>query len=990
MLFRDPNVPSRFRDPTGSGHRSYPVGSFTLFTKVLLFGLWSTYSHGQTPEPYQCLQAETAPRLDGKDDDEAWKHAVEIPDFILPWEKPPRDATTETRAKLLWDAKYLYYYAEMEDADLQATHKERDSELWLDDVFELFFKPAATNPGYYEFQANPLGAMLDIYYPERAPKGYFDQKNKGRFGHAVKVIVNGTLNSPDDQDNGWQVEGRIPWTDFKPTGGGPKLGDQWQFTLCRYDYDKRFENKQKNELSVSAASMIRDFHAHEHYAPIVFAPPFDPKSSLPPHLQKTGGIKTRIEGSPDPPSPYRPEPALTEPISRLIDFKFEPDTKRMLYIDQPPGSKGSRLMRLLNRETGESEVLINAPDNTFYSLEFHPVFAENGHFYLSFFGPASAARDDRSVRVKQYTMTRDRAATVFPAAGKTIIEWETWGHTGGAMAFDDDGLFYVTTGDGTGDSDTRMTGQDLSVLHAKLLRLDIDRPDEGRNYSIPKDNPFVGEDGVRPETFAYGLRNPWRMAWDKKLKRMWIGNNGQDRFEQVYLAERGANYGWSVMEGSAEFYAERKRGPHPISPPTLEHDHGESRSLTGGMIYEGDALPELKGAYIYGDHSTGKIWAARHDGKQVTWHKEIADTTFGVTQFGTDPVTGDLLVSNHGNTRDGGGLYKLVPNPPDSEAAPFPMKLSETGLFLDTKEHTTREELLPYDVIIPQWADGATFERYIALAQDEPRIGFGGRRGWNMPDGTVVFQTVTLGERRLETRVMTKQEKDWFTYTYAWNEDQTDATLVPAEGGEIKLADGTEWKIPSRVDCMNCHSRAANFLLGLQTAQINRDYDYGHGFEKNQLAVMDDLGLFLRAGSAKRTSLMRGTPDENDRLVDPFDESNPDLNARARSFLHARCSQCHVEAGGGNSKMAMQFYQTDPEKFGLIGYAPSHGSQGLEGDDVKIVAPGNPGKSVLFNRIAKSGPGQMPPVGAVTPDPHGVGLLLRWILEVNEDDTSAP
>ncbi len=991
-----------FHEPTGSVHRTYSIGSWSHFERtglvhrinrvcsfcyILILG--SILTQAQDDTPYQCHRAETAPRLDGKGDDAAWKFAAEISNFLLPWEKPPRNATTGTKAKLLWDAKYLYYLAELEDGDLKATRKDRDGEIWKDDVFELFFKPKDSDPGYYEFQANPLGTMLDIFYPERAPNGYIDQKNKGRFGNAVKVVVNGTLNKSDDEDTGWTVEGRIPWTDFKQTGGGPKLGDEWKFTLCRYDYDPRFDNKQQNELSVSAAAMIRDFHAHEHYAPIVFVAPYDPKTALPAKLQKIGGIQTKIVGSPEPPPLYKPEPALTEPISRLIGFKFEPDTKRMVYIDQPPGAKGSRLMRLNSRETNESELLVEALDDTFYSIAFHPKFAENGYFYLSFFGPASAAREDRRVQIKQYTMTRDEAATVDPEAGKVIIEWETWGHTGGAMAFDDDGLFYVTTGDGTGDSDTRKTGQDLSVLHAKLLRLDLENPDDGKNYSVPKDNPFIGQENVRPETFAYGLRNPWRMAWDKKLKRMWIGNNGQDRFEQVYLAERGANYGWSVMEGSGTFYAERKRGPHPISPPTLEHDHGESRSLTGGMIYEGDLLTELTGAYIYGDHSTGKIWAARHDGKKVTWKKEIADTTFGLTEFGTDPITGDLLISNHGNPKDGGGLYKLVPNPPNPNAPPFPRKLSNTGLFKNVAKHEVREEILPYDVIVPQWADGATSKSFLALSPDEPVIKYGGRRGWGMPSGTVAFQTVMLGDRRLETRVMTNEGKDWFAYTYAWNEAQTDAELVPKEGGEIPLADGKKWKIPSRVDCMNCHSRASNFLLGLQTAQMNRDFDYGDDFVDNQLSVMEDLGLFLKHGAAKRTSLMRKTPDENDRLVDPFDEENSDINLRARSYLHARCSHCHVEAGGGNSKMSIRFFETDPEKFGVLNHEPSHGNQGLEGDDVKIVVPGDPAKSVLFNRISKIGPGKMPPVGAENPDPQGVELLLRWILEVKEDDATA-
>ena len=129
----------------------------------------------------------------------------------------------------------------------------------------------------------------------------------------------------------------------------------------------------------------------------------------------------------------------------------------------------------------------------------------------------------------------------------------------------------------------------------------------------------------------------------KILDRLWVGQNGQDRLEQAYLVERGANYGWSVYEGSRIFYANRKKGPTPISLPTVEHDHGESRSLTGGVvIYDDKKYPDLEDAYIYGDYTTGKIWAVKHDGKKVVWNKEIADTQLGLTDFVVDPESPEL------------------------------------------------------------------------------------------------------------------------------------------------------------------------------------------------------------------------------------------------------------------------------------------------------------------------------------------------------------
>src|SRR5207244_11110778 len=165
---------------------------------------------------------------------------------------------------------------------------------------------------------------------------------------------------------------------------------------------------------------------------------------------------------------------------------------------------------------------------------------------------------------------------------------------------------YVTSGDGTSDSDTNVTGQRTDLLLAKVLRIDVDHVGEPsgvrprRNYSIPGDNPYVDDKRFAPETWAYGLRHPWRMCSDPKTGHIWVGQNGQDLWETAMLVRKGANYGWSVMEGSHPFYRERKSGPTPIVKPTVEHHHSESRSLTGGVVYYGERYPDLQGAYLYG------------------------------------------------------------------------------------------------------------------------------------------------------------------------------------------------------------------------------------------------------------------------------------------------------------------------------------------------------------------------------------------------------
>ena len=409
---------------------------------------------------------------------------------------------------------------------------------------------------------------------------------------------------------------------------------------------------------------------------------------------------------------------------------------------------------------------------------------------------------------------------------------------------------FVTSGDGTSDSDANLTGQRTDLLLAKVLRIDVDHPTANRPYSIPKDNPFVADDRFAPETWAYGLRNPWRISYDAPSDQLWVGMNGQDLWEQAYLIEKGANYGWSVMEGSHPFYLNRKAGPTPFVKPTAEHHHSEARSLTGGVVYRGKKFPDLVGAYIYGDYSTGRIWAIKHDGKAVAWHKEIAATTLKITAFAFDP-RGELLICHHGPKGDG-GFFTLEPNPVKAGTT-FPRKLSESGLFDSVKDHTVKPGVIPYSVNAELWSDGAHKERFLALPAGE-KITPTRTRGWNFPDGTVLVKSFALeltegyapSRKWIETRFLTRQAGEWYGYSYAWNEAGTDATLVDARGmdrdfaiflppiGALPNARKQTWHYPSRAECMVCHSRAANYVLGPSELQMNKDHTYPNGRTDNQ------------------------------------------------------------------------------------------------------------------------------------------------------------
>ncbi|MCE9551874.1 MAG: hypothetical protein K8T91_00645, partial [Planctomycetes bacterium] len=493
------------------------------------------------------------------------------------------------------------------------------------------------------------------------------------------------------------------------------------------------------------------------------------------------------------------------------------------------------------------------------------------------------------------------------------------------------------------------------------------------------------------------------------------------------------NYGWSLFEGSHPFYPTRKQGPTPISPPTVEHHHSEARSLTGGLVYYGAQRPELRGAYIYGDHSTGKMWGVRHKAGKVTWHKELVDTPFNITGFGID-ADGELLILDHAAE---GGFYTLEPTPADSARPNFPTRLSDSGLFQSVRGHVMQPGVIPYSVNAQLWSDGAYKERYIALPGEDPRISITSTGGWNFPDGAVLVKSFALemeagkpeSRRWIETRFFTKQQKEWIGYSYLWNDEQTDATLVAGGGLDrdypIRVPrsaahpDGVRkqsWHYPSRTECMVCHSRAANFVLGLSTLQMNRNHNYGAVCD-NQLRTLEHLGLFQtdvanvakdaareegaaqglkgkeldkyvagrtesegQRAAAKSTQLALA-PEKMPRLVDPYDKS-ADLATRARSYLHSNCAHCHVEAGGGNAQFNIDF-ATLLSKTKLVDVAPLHGS--LDVKDPKLIAPGAPARSVLLTRVGQRGKGQMPPLATSLVDREAVEMLREWIKQMKPE-----
>jgi len=753
-------------------------------------------------------------------------------------------------------------------------------------------------------------------------------------------------------------------------------------------------------------------------------------------------LKSRVVGRPDPPLPYVVEavyPKLT--LDKPMFVMLQPGSTRLLFIDQG----GKRLCRTGDDpSTGKYEVL-HTTDGINYSLCTHPDFLKNGRIYLGG-DRKSKTPSGKECTVLELTLDPKKSFALVKDSQRLILSWDSNGHNGAAIGFGHDRMLYITSGDGTSDSDTNVTGQKMDLLLAKVLRIDIDHPDKGKTYSVPADNPFVGKPGIRPETWAFGLRNPWRLSVDPLTGDIWVGNNGQDLWEQIYRVRKGDNYGWSVYEGSHPFYLQRKLGPAPHVKPTFEHPHSEARSMTGGVVYTAKGFSDLHGAYIYGDHSTGKIWAGRMQGDKVAWHKEIADTTLQIVGFGHD-ASGNMLVIDH---RPKVTFYALRRSPPVPASQPeFPRRLSQTGLFTSVRGHQTHPALIPYSVNSPLWSDGARKQRYMAVAvttdaKGKATVGTintgNATRGWAFPNGTVLVKSFGLklatagAENRpgksagvdqwVETRLLHREQGEWVGYSYRWNDEQTEAELVEGRGQDrvysVVGAGGAirkqTWHYPSRAECMVCHSRAAEYVLGLTTVQINRDHVHG-GVAVNQLSLLSELGLAsikpleeLRArrkkqleedgadAAAVKQALTKYTPElppghmlsgqllSKPSLVDPY-SAGPSLELRVRSYLHANCAQCHVAAGGGNAQIELNF-STPIAKAKLLGVSPVHDTFKLP--DAKLVVPGRPGRSVLLKRLQMRGRGQMPQLATSMADAKAVALVREWIKSLPVDEAKPP
>lgn len=537
------------------------------------------------------------------------------------------------------------------------------------------------------------------------------------------------------------------------------------------------------------------------------------------------------------------------------------------------------------------------------------------------------------------------------------------------------------------------------------------------NFRVPADNPFLhasqggtsGWDGtvngvsllgqldeVRSEIWAFGLRNPFKIHLDLEdgtgATEVWVGDVGFNDVEEFTILKKGENGGWPYYEGNIvtpglNYSPPQPSGttPHKLPVHSYAHGTGNGSSATGGIYYRDTELENLTNSYLCGDYSSGRIWKITRTGT-VT---ELTNLRLGggdIVDFNLDQETKDVFVLEHSNN----GRVMRITEQDDEIVGDYPRTLSETGLFADLTDLAPNPGVVPYSPNLTFWSDGADKRRWLMIPDLTDSMGYSQDGNWSFPEGMVMVkhfdydldqQNPGTNIKRLETRLLVRNEEGSYGVSYRWNEEGTEANLVANEGEDFPLdlvnaSGGTEtftWHIPSRSECLTCHTQAAGHGLSLNTRQLNQIVTL-HGQTGNQLELFATAGFLSGFG---------GDPASLPRHLRP-DEVAENLEERVRSYLAVNCAYCHQPGGGppeswdGRPHLAIEATEI------LYGVPDSEATPDLTDH---LVRPGDKENSAIWNKINArtaingnfNGYSQMPPLASDRFDEEGIALIQEWI-----------
>ncbi len=695
-----------------------------------------------------------------------------------------------------------------------------------------------------------------------------------------------------------------------------------------------------------------------------------------------------------------------------IALAHPPGETNQLYVAERAGR--IRVITDLSQNTIQAEYVLDLSslrsvttngENGLLGLAFHPRYTETKRIFVFYTHNLQGVRRNR---VSSFLISGDDPVTADPDSEIIYFDQldQANNHNGGDIHFGPDGYLYVALGDEGGANDRWGNSQKVAKdFFAGIVRLDVDklpgnveptfhlavpRNNQGKAfYSVPNDNPLVAEwqragsnpeSALRLEFYAIGLRNPWRMAFDPPTGRLFTGDVGQVTREEVDIIVKGGNYGWSIREGFIAF----NNGPGNLTPPPAfgelldpihDYPRWDGKSVTGGVVYRGTRFPELEGAYIFGDYELGHVWALIES--EEGYDRILLTNYPRHYEYGLDPSNGDVLISG-----GDGNIRRLVRGDGWQEPA-FPSTLTETGAFKSLVNLEPEDGIMAYEPNLSFWSDYGIKSRWVAVPN--ATIGYHRDLPWDFPPGTIWIKHFELPlERnnrassvRVETRFLVKTENGVYGLSYRWNREGSEVTLVGEEGLDIPFNVLTEegpamqtWRIPSRAECLQCHTPGAGYALSFNSRQLNRDQMI-EGRQRNLLQYMNEIGILDTPIDA---------PEDLPRFYSA-DDGRASLLSRVRSYLAVNCASCHqpgaIASTTWDARPHIGLFNT-----GLIGGIPLNDGGNPKG---KLVVPGDPEASVLLSRISEThGFSRMPNVATNELDHQAIALVKEWVGSISE------